>query len=99
MTKTELVKEVAKKADLSVKNAGTVVDAVFDTISETLQKNEDVNLKGFGIFATSLRKGREGRSPKTGEALMIPDQMTARFKFSKHLLGLIKTNKIVDKKK
>ena len=92
MTKTELVKEVAKKADLSVINAGTVVNAVFESIIEALQTNDEVALKGFGVFSTSYRKGREGKSPLDGSKLVIPDQMQARFKFSKALLKTVKGN-------
>ena len=50
MTKSQLIKVVAKKTHLSNKAASDAVDAVFDEISRKLEKGEKVLISGFGTF-------------------------------------------------
>ena len=54
MNKTELIMAVAEKANISKKDADTAVNAVIDTIVETLAKDEKVQLVGFGTHRISL---------------------------------------------
>ena len=63
MNKVDLVSAVAKQAELSKKDAGLAVEAVFDAISEALEKGDKVQLIGFGTFDVSERAAREGRNP------------------------------------
>ena len=56
MNKTELIMAVAEKANISKKDADTAVNAVIDTIVETLAKDEKVQLVGFGTFEVRLRQ-------------------------------------------
>lgn len=85
MNKTELVAEVAQKADLSRKDAQAAVDAVFNTITEALVKGDKVQLIGFGTFDVSERAEREGRNPRTGETMKIAASKSPRFKAGKPL--------------
>ncbi len=62
MNKVDLVSAVAKQAELSKKDAGLAVEAVFDAISEALEKGDKVQLIGFGTFDVSERAAREGRN-------------------------------------
>ena len=71
MNKVDLVSAVAKQAELSKKDAGLAVEAVFDAISEALEKGDKVQLIGFGTFDVSERAEREGRNPRTGETMKI----------------------------
>ena len=66
MNKNELVSAVAKQAELSKKDAGLAVEAVFDTIAKALEKGDKVQLIGFGTFDVSERAAREGHNPRTG---------------------------------
>lgn len=50
MNKSELIKEVAFKGKLSLREAGDALDAIIDTITETMQKGENITLVGFGSF-------------------------------------------------
>ncbi|MEK7274773.1 MAG: HU family DNA-binding protein [Candidatus Desantisbacteria bacterium] len=70
MTKADLVNAVAETG-LTKKQAGDVVNAVLDGITEALQQGEKVQLIGFGSFSVKNRKARSGRNPKTGEVLNI----------------------------
>ena len=85
MNKVELVSAVAKQAELSKKDAGLAVEAVFDAISEALEKGDKVQLIGFGTFDVSERAAREGRNPRTGETMKIAASKAPRFKAGKAL--------------
>ena len=56
MNKTELIKEVALKGKLSFREAGYALDVIIDTITETMQKGENITLVGFGSFVIQERK-------------------------------------------
>ena len=85
MNKVDLVSAVAKQAELSKKDAGLAVEAVFDAISEALGKGDKVLLIGFGTFDVSERAAREGRNPRTGETMKIAASKAPRFKAGKAL--------------
>ena len=85
MNKLDLVSAVAKQAELSKKDAGLAVEAVFDAISEALEKGDKVQLIGFGTFDVSERAAREGRNPRTGETMKIAASKAPRFKAGKAL--------------
>ena len=83
MNKVDLVSAVAKQAELSKKDAGLAVEAVFDAISEALEKGDKVQL--IGTFDVSERAAREGRNPRTGETMKIAASKAPRFKAGKAL--------------
>ena len=85
MNKVDVVSAVAKQAELSKKDAGLAVEAVFDAISEALEKGDKVQLIGFGTFDVSERAAREGRNPRTGETMKIAASKAPRFKAGKAL--------------
>ncbi|MCD6506423.1 HU family DNA-binding protein [Candidatus Poribacteria bacterium] len=84
-TKNDLVAAVVEKAGLSKKQAAAAVDAVLDTIKESLASGEKVSLIGFGSFDVKERKAREGRNPQTGEKIKIPAKKVPVFKPGKQL--------------
>lgn len=85
MNKTELIAAVAEKAELSKKDVEKALKAFTDTVTEELVKGEKVQLVGFGTFEVSERAAREGRNPKTGEAMPIAASRTPKFKAGKAL--------------
>jgi DNA-binding protein HU-beta len=85
MNRVELIAEVAKKADLSKKDAEAAVKSVFDAIADALAKGEKVQLIGFGTFDVAERAAREGRNPRTGETMKIDASKAPRFKAGKAL--------------
>lgn len=85
MSKSDLVTAVADKAGLSKKDAGAAVDAVLDTVGETLAKGESLTLPGFGTFKVSERAARTGRNPQTGAEIQIPASKAVGFKAGKTL--------------
>ncbi|WP_435053739.1 HU family DNA-binding protein [Peribacillus simplex] len=72
------------------KNAKKAVDALFETISNTLAKEEKIQLVGFGTFEVRDRAARPGRNPQTGEEIQIAASKVPAFKPGKELKEAIK---------
>ena len=85
MNKNELVAAVAESAGLSKADAGSAVEAVFDTIMSTLKGGGDVRLVGFGNFSVSRREASKGRNPLTGAEVDIPARNVPKFSAGKGL--------------
>lgn len=90
MNKTELVDTVATQAELSKQDAKQAVEALFETISNTLAKEEKIQLIGFGTFEVRERAARTGRNPQTGEEMTIPASKVPAFKPGKELKEAVK---------
>ncbi len=92
MTKAELVEEVARVSDLTKKHSESIVNTVFDSIIEALQKDEKIELRGFGSFRIRQRRSRQGRNPKTGDKVDVPAKRIPYFKPGKELKELINSS-------
>lgn len=90
MNKTDLVNAVAEKSELSKKDAGKAVDAVFESIMDSLSEGEKVQIIGFGNFEVRDRSARKGRNPQTGEEIEIPASKVPAFKAGKALKDAVK---------
>lgn len=90
MRKSDLVDKLAKKVDLSKKDAKLCLDTLLDVITKSLTKKEDVVLTGFGKFTAVDRKARKGRNPQTGEEIQIPARTVPKFKAGKTLKEAVK---------
>ena len=89
MTKADLVDDVANAAELTKKDAERLVELVFDSIIQSLNKGEKIELRGFGSFRVRGRGARRERNPKTGEPVNIPAKSVPYFKAGKELKELI----------
>ena len=85
MNKTDLVDAVAQATDTSKADASNAVDAVFDTITGVLKGGDGVQLIGFENFSVADRAARQGRNPRTGEAIQIAASKQPKFKAGKTL--------------
>lgn len=85
MNKNDLVAQVSQDADISKVDSAKAVEAVFDTITDSLKSGQEVRLVGFGTFSTSQRKASKGRNPRTGEPIDIPASIQPKFKAGKGL--------------
>ena len=85
MNKTELVKIIAEQAALSQKQAAAALDAVLNTIGDTVAAGDKVSIAGFGTFERRERAARTGRNPRTKEAVEIPASSVPAFKPGKAL--------------
>ena len=94
MNKLELVEAIAKQAGLTKKDAAAALDATTAIITKELTKKDGkVQLVGFGTFEVSKRAAREGRNPKTGEAMKIKACKAPKFKPGKALKDAVNKKK------
>ena len=89
MNKQELIKGLSEKAGVSQKDAGAVLEAFIESVTETLKAKDKLTLIGFGIFEAVERGARVGRNPKTGEEINIPATVSPKFKPGKALKDAI----------
>ena len=79
MNKADLIAKVATAAEVSKVQAQRMVDAFIDAVAEALAEGDHVTLTGFGRFAVASRAARQGRHPRTGEAILIPARKVPTF--------------------
>ncbi len=89
MNKTELVAAMAEQAGLSKKDAEKALKAFTDVVADELKKDGKVQLVGFGTFEVAVRKERDGRNPKTKEAMKIAASKAPKFKAGKALKDML----------
>ena len=90
MNKTELVEQIAQKADLSRKDAESAVEAALKTIEEQLAGGGEITLTGFGKFHVAERGARQGRNPQTGAPIQIAASRVPRFSAGSKLKESVK---------
>jgi len=83
MNKTELITALAGKSGLSKKDSESALNAMVDTVEETLKKGEKVVLVGFGTFEVRKRAARKGRNPQTKQEIQIKASTAPVFKAGK----------------
>ena len=90
MTKRDLIDVVAKKANLTNKAARDSVQAVINSIRDSLKRGEKVVITGFGTFSIRKRVERVGRNPKTGEKITIAARKAPGFTPGKTLKKVVR---------
>ena len=101
MNKSELVKSLAEKTEMTQKDAAKALDALVETIQEALAQGEKVQIIGFGSFEVRDRKARKVVSPATKKEIQVPATKVPAFKPGKSLKEAVavKTKKKPTKKK
>ncbi|WP_340612401.1 HU family DNA-binding protein [Ammonifex degensii] len=89
MNKSDLVAQVAEKAEMTKKDAEKAVTAVFDAIAEALARGDKVQLVGFGTFEVRERAARKGRNPQTGAEIEIAACKVPVFRAGKALKAAV----------
>ncbi len=89
MTKADLVEIVAGNTDMTKKDVEQLVEIIFGSIADSLNRGEKIELRGFGSFRVRERNARKGRNPRTGEPVQIPAKRVAYFKPGKDLKEII----------
>lgn len=89
MNKSELVEALARRSDLSKKDARTVVDTLFDPqngiLATAMKRGDRVSITGFGTFEVRQRAERMARNPRTGQQMRVPATRTPAFRAGKGL--------------
>lgn len=85
MTKAEIIEQIYEKVGFSKKESSEIVELIFDTMKETLERGEKIKISGFGNFVVRQKRPRIGRNPQTGEEIEISARRVLTFRPSQVL--------------
>ena len=85
MTKADLIMAVEKSANLTHRQAESIVNICFESMIKSLYEDERIEIRGFGSFANRNYKAYEGRNPKTGKIVKVEPKKVPFFKVGKEL--------------
>ncbi|SMC36342.1 HU family DNA-binding protein [Polynucleobacter kasalickyi] len=92
MNKLDLSQQIAIGADISLEKGEVVLNVILKNIENALLKGESVQITGFGTFALVHRAARQGRNPKTGEAIQIEPSHAVKFSSGKGFKELLNSD-------
>ena len=94
VVKSELIKQIKKSyPNFLTRDLNKVLDIIIKEIKYSLNRNEGVELRGFGTFRTNIQKASIRRNPKTGEKVSVPKKTTIKWKMSKDLFKKLNNEK------
>lgn len=85
LTKADLSNYLMEQLEFAKKDAEILVNAFLESIVESLHKGDGIELRGFGSFRLKDRRARQGRNPRTGQAIKVPPKRVVYFKLGKEL--------------
>ena len=94
MTKADLIDELSKVCQMTKRESESIVNAVFESITDALARGQKVELRGFGSFKVRRRRARRGRNPKTGSLVSVPAKRVPVFKVGKRLRDLVSASTV-----
>ncbi len=80
ITRREFTEVLKDKTQFSPTECGQIVDELFETIAESLERGENVKISGFGSFQVREKRARKGRNPQTGQQMEISARRVVTFK-------------------
>jgi integration host factor subunit beta len=90
LTKSELIARLAQRyPQLVAKDADFAVKTILDEMSRTLALGRRIEIRGFGSFSLNIRPARQGRNPKSGAKVIVPEKRVPHFKPGKELRELV----------
>jgi len=95
MTKSELIEELTQKTNITKKRIETVINCVFDKMTQTLVNGDRIEIRGFGSWHVKEYKTYVGRNPKTGDSVTVPEKKLPFFKVGKELKKNIDDSKSI----
>lgn len=86
MTKSQLIEKVAEHfGDFKKRDIELAVNTIFDSMKDALVNERRVEIRGLGTFRVKHREARQGRNPRSGENVNIPDRKIPFFKAGRAL--------------
>lgn len=92
MTKADIIEGVYEKVGFSKKESAEIVELVFDTVKETLERGDKIKISGFGNFQVREKKARVGRNPQTGMEIEISARRVLTFRPSQVLKSALNSH-------
>ena len=93
MVRSELLQMLCNLyPNLLHKDVKKILQIIFFEITEALCRGESIEIRGFGIFKTTVRKARMGRNPKNSELVQIPEKKAIKWKMSKTFFNRLNKN-------
>lgn len=89
MTRADIAAKISEATGLSKKETEIVVEGFISCVIECLQKNDRIEIRGFGTFKNNVKEPREARNPKTGEKVNLGKRYIPTFKVSKDLKKIV----------
>jgi DNA-binding protein HU-beta len=83
LTKTQLIRTMAEKLELTNKQVGTIFVLLAETAVKETKKNGEFTIPGIGKLVKAERKARVGRNPQTGEPIKIKAKTVVKFRIAK----------------
>ncbi|MFC2074765.1 HU family DNA-binding protein [Bdellovibrionota bacterium] len=85
MNKADLIQKVAERANIAHKKAEIVVETIFTSMTDALQKDDRIEIRGFGSFVNRDYEAYTGRNPRTGDPIAVKPKKLPYFKPGKEL--------------
>jgi integration host factor subunit alpha len=82
VTKEKIITDVYEKTGLSKSRSRDVVENLLEILKETLAREENVLISGFGKFVVKRKRPRRGRNPQTKQDLQLRARKVVVFKTS-----------------
>jgi len=89
MTKSQLIDAVALRTNITKSRAEMVVNCIFDSMADALQKGEGIEIRGFGSFTVRNYEPYSGRNPRTGSPVQVAGKRLPFFKVGKDLKEMV----------
>ena len=93
LTKADLTEHLFDELGLNKREAKEIVEQMFESIKESLEKGEQVKISGFGKFELKDKEARPGRNPKTGEDIPIKARRVVTFRPGQKLKSRVENTK------
>lgn len=93
VTKAELIENVYEKVGFSKKDSSDLVELIFDTLKDCLNRGEKIKISGFGNFVVRQKRARVGRNPQTGQSIEISARKVLTFRPSHVLKNILNPNR------
>jgi integration host factor subunit beta len=85
MNKSELIEALAQEMDLPIRQASAILNTILETMMESLERGDSIEIRGFGSFVVKTYEPYTGRNPKTGQQIKVSPKKLPFFKVGKEL--------------
>ncbi|HYW95298.1 MAG TPA: HU family DNA-binding protein [Bacteroidales bacterium] len=92
MTKADIVNEISKNTGIEKVTVQKTVEAFMETVKDSLSKNRNVYLRGFGSFIVKRRAQKTARNISRNTTIIIPEHFIPSFKPAKTFVSKVKSN-------